>query len=102
MSVRLSEGASLLDLIIDQMKAIGISSVIMQEAATAAKVTIYEMMEHVESEQIRPPEDSREEMEADLERTKRIMANRNMKQEGGNASRSFTELGATFRNMNHD
>nr|MDO8088242.1 ribbon-helix-helix protein, CopG family [Candidatus Sigynarchaeum springense] len=46
----------------------------MQEAATAAKVTIYEMMEYITAERIHPPEETREEMEADLERTKRILS----------------------------
>jgi hypothetical protein len=80
----LDRAALIRKFIMDQLKAYrirrmaeyyrkGVAS--LQESATAAKVTIYEMMAFVEAEHIQPPAESRAEMEADLERTKRIMAN---------------------------
>nr|MDO8109804.1 ribbon-helix-helix protein, CopG family [Candidatus Sigynarchaeota archaeon] len=49
----------------------------LQEAATASKVTIYEMMDHVATEHISPPEETREDLQADHERTKRVLARQN-------------------------
>ena len=45
----------------------------LQEAATAAKVSIYEMMEYVETEKIRPPVQSEEEILAEIEESSSIM-----------------------------
>nr|MDO8118986.1 ribbon-helix-helix protein, CopG family [Candidatus Sigynarchaeota archaeon] len=38
----------------------------LQEAASSAKVSIYEMMEHVQQERIRPPVQSSDEIEKDI------------------------------------
>jgi predicted HTH domain antitoxin len=44
----------------------------MAEAATLAKVSIYEMMEYIEREKIQTPSLSEEEMEQELGRSKKI------------------------------
>jgi predicted HTH domain antitoxin len=45
----------------------------LQEAATAAKVTLYEMMDHVGRERIMPPAETDAELRDDLERSKGIL-----------------------------
>ncbi|MGQ4875251.1 MAG: UPF0175 family protein [Promethearchaeia archaeon] len=42
------------------------------EAATMADVSIYEMMEYIESEKILPPALSKEEMEEQIKKTREI------------------------------
>lgn len=42
------------------------------EAATMAKVTIYDMMEYIDRERIQPPEPSEKELKEELENTKQI------------------------------
>lgn len=44
----------------------------LQEAASKARVTIYEMMAHVERENIRPPAQTIPEIREDLDRAKRV------------------------------
>ena len=44
------------------------------EAATLAKVSIYEMMEYIDRERLEPPSLSREEMERELENSKELFA----------------------------
>ena len=45
----------------------------LQEAATAAGVSVYEMMDHLQKEQVRPPLQSREEILEDIEMSSRFL-----------------------------
>jgi len=45
----------------------------MAEAATLAKVSIYNMMEYIERERIQPPSLTDPEMEEDLKRSKKLI-----------------------------
>jgi len=43
----------------------------LQEAATQANITLYEMMEYVQKENIKPPDQSKEEILAEIEESKK-------------------------------
>lgn len=45
----------------------------LQEAASTAKVSLYEMMDHVQKENIRSPVQTKEEVTVELEKTRKIM-----------------------------
>ncbi len=45
----------------------------LQEAASNAKVSLYEMMDHVRIEKLRPPVQTKEELTTELEKSKNIM-----------------------------
>lgn len=44
----------------------------LQEAATQAKVTLYEMMEYVQKENIHPPDQPKEEILSEIEKSKKF------------------------------
>ena len=45
----------------------------MQEAATAAQVSLYEMMDYLQKEKIRPPLQSKEEIQEEIDNLKNII-----------------------------
>jgi hypothetical protein len=45
----------------------------LQEAATAARVSIYEMLDYVEREKIRPPIESPQEIEREFNHAQRLL-----------------------------
>ncbi len=49
-------------------------TVSLQEAATQAQVSIYQMMDYLETQKITPPAQTDEEMQEDIERSKRVFA----------------------------
>ena len=51
----------------------------LQEASTAAKVSLYEMMDYVEKEKIRPPPQKEEEILEELKQSNRLMEDLKLK-----------------------
>jgi len=45
----------------------------LQEAASQANISLYEIMEHVQKENIRPPDQTKEEIIAEIEDSKKIL-----------------------------
>ena len=82
----LDRSAYLRKIILDQIRIARIQkmadhyrkgTISLQEAATGAHVSLYEMMEYVEREQIRPPIETPQEMEKEFARAQKFLKNLN-------------------------
>ena len=47
----------------------------LQEAATGAKIPYYQMMEYIQQENIRPPTQSKEDFQQEIEKSLKILKN---------------------------